>query len=199
MLAGFGGEERIARLFLREFSARIPDALEFAVANRVLLVEVAGVGVDVSLAALPFEEEMVARATGFAFIAGQELRICTAEDLIILKSFAARPQDWVDVQNVITRQSALDWDYIMPRITGLAELKEEPELVARHLADAVARGDDSDTVAAMRLIWAHLKLIVEPSAAIALAAILCHRDVFAGGRIGVILSGGNVDLDALPW
>lgn len=134
VLAGFGGEERIANLFLREFSPRIPDALEFAVTNRVLLVEVAGVGVDVSLTALPYEEEMVARATEFAFIPGQPLRICTPEDLIILKSFAARPQDWIDVGNVIARQVTLDWDYIVPRITGLAELKEEPELVTRLLA-----------------------------------------------------------------
>ena len=134
VLAGFGGEERVARLFLQEFSPRIPDALEFAIANRVLLVEVSGVGVDVSLAALPFEEEMVARATKFAFIAGQALLLCTAEDLIILKSFAARPQDWIDVQNVITRQASLDWDYILPRLTELADLKEEPQLVSRLLA-----------------------------------------------------------------
>jgi threonine dehydratase len=59
--------------------------------------------------------------------------------------------------------------------------------------------DDRDTIFAMRLILERLKLVVEPSAAIALAAILAHRQRFAGRRIGVILSGGNVDLDALPW
>ena len=58
---------------------------------------------------------------------------------------------------------------------------------------------DRDTIAAMRLIWERLKLVVEPSSAIALAAVLCHREHFAGLRVGVILSGGNVDLDALPW
>lgn len=58
---------------------------------------------------------------------------------------------------------------------------------------------DEDTLAAMRLIWQCLKLLVEPSSAIALAAILRHRDVFAGRDVGVVLSGGNVDLDALPW
>ena len=59
--------------------------------------------------------------------------------------------------------------------------------------------DDAETIAAMRLIWQRLKLVVEPSAAIVLAAILKHRERFAGLRIGLILSGGNVDLDALPW
>lgn len=58
---------------------------------------------------------------------------------------------------------------------------------------------DRDTIAAMRLIWQRLKLVVEPSSAIALAAVLGHRERFSGRRVGVILSGGNVDLDALPW
>ena len=58
---------------------------------------------------------------------------------------------------------------------------------------------DHETIAAMRLIFERLKLVVEPSSAIVLAAILKHRERFAGQRIGVILSGGNVDLDALPW
>ncbi|HZW18902.1 MAG TPA: pyridoxal-phosphate dependent enzyme [Luteimonas sp.] len=59
--------------------------------------------------------------------------------------------------------------------------------------------DDADTVAAMRLLWQRMKLLVEPSSAIALAMVLGHRQRFAGKRVGVILSGGNVDLDALPW
>ena len=59
--------------------------------------------------------------------------------------------------------------------------------------------DDTDTVAAMRLLWQRTKQVVEPSSAIALAAVLGHRERFAGQRVGVVLSGGNVDLDALPW
>jgi threonine dehydratase len=72
------------------------------------------------------------------------------------------------------------------------------ELLTRH-AVTVLPVADSETIAAMRLIWQRLKLVVEPSSAIVLAAILRHREVFAGRRVGVILSGGNVDLDALPW
>ena len=59
--------------------------------------------------------------------------------------------------------------------------------------------EDADTVAAMRLIWQRMKQVVEPSAAIVLAAVLGHRDRFAGLRVGLVLSGGNVDLDAMPW
>lgn len=58
---------------------------------------------------------------------------------------------------------------------------------------------DDEVVAAMRLLWGRLKQVVEPSAAIALAVVLKHPEHFAGKRVGLILSGGNVDLDALPW
>lgn len=59
--------------------------------------------------------------------------------------------------------------------------------------------EDAATVAAMRLLWQVTKQVVEPSSAIALAAVLAHRDALAGLRVGLVLSGGNVDLDALPW
>jgi threonine dehydratase len=58
---------------------------------------------------------------------------------------------------------------------------------------------DAETVAAMKLLWQHLKLVVEPSSATVFAALLRYRDRFAGQRVGVIVTGGNVDLDALPW
>jgi threonine dehydratase len=56
---------------------------------------------------------------------------------------------------------------------------------------------DADTLAAMKLLWTRLKLLVEPSSAIVLAALLAQRERFAGQRVGLLLSGGNVDLDAL--
>jgi len=58
--------------------------------------------------------------------------------------------------------------------------------------------DDADTAAAMRLLWVRSKQLVEPSSATVLAALLRHRDLFAGLRVGLVLSGGNVDLDAMP-
>jgi threonine dehydratase len=44
-----------------------------------------------------------------------------------------------------------------------------------------------------------MKIVMEPSSAVPLATILKNRDVFAGKRVGVIITGGNVDLDKLPW
>lgn len=58
--------------------------------------------------------------------------------------------------------------------------------------------DDAAAVAAMRLLWTRTKQLVEPSSAIALAAVLTRPALFAGKRVGIVLSGGNVDPDALP-
>ena len=58
---------------------------------------------------------------------------------------------------------------------------------------------DAEVMAAMRLAWERLKLVIEPSAATVLAAVLRHRERFAGRRVGLVLSGGNVDLDALGF
>jgi threonine dehydratase len=58
---------------------------------------------------------------------------------------------------------------------------------------------DADTVAAMQLLWTELKQVVEVSSATVFAAILKRRDLFTGKRVGVVLTGGNVDLHALPW
>ncbi|MCA0197258.1 MAG: pyridoxal-phosphate dependent enzyme [Proteobacteria bacterium] len=63
----------------------------------------------------------------------------------------------------------------------------------------VATVADTDTVAAMKLAWQVLKQVIEPSSATVLAAVLAQPARFAGKRVGVVLSGGNVDLEALPW
>ena len=71
-------------------------------------------------------------------------------------------------------------------------------IVQRHVSDVVTVREDS-IVAAMRAIWEAMKIVIEPSAAVPYAAILEGRVNVAGLRVGIILSGGNVDLDALPW
>lgn len=81
---------------------------------------------------------------------------------------------------------------------GLRAPLGEPNfsLLRKHHVE-VLTVDDAATIAAMRLFWQRCKQLIEPSSAIALAAVLAHRDAFAGRRVGVILSGGNVDLDAV--
>ena len=70
--------------------------------------------------------------------------------------------------------------------------------VRNHVAD-ILTVSEAEIVAAMQLIWKRLKIVMEPSSAVALAAVLKNRPVFAGKRVGVIITGGNVDLDKLPW
>jgi threonine dehydratase len=82
---------------------------------------------------------------------------------------------------------------------GLRGTLGAPNFALLHGAAEVITVADDATIAAMRLIWQVLKQVVEPSSAIALAAILAKPARFAGKRVGVVLSGGNVDLDALPW
>ena len=63
----------------------------------------------------------------------------------------------------------------------------------------VEQGTDAGIVAAMRLVWSRMKLVIEPSAAVGLAVVLTHAEQFRGKRVAVVFSGGNVDLDKLPW
>ncbi len=70
-------------------------------------------------------------------------------------------------------------------------------IIREHVTDIVTVAEDS-IIAAMRLIWERMKILVEPSAAVPLAALL-EKSVYRGMRIGIILSGGNVDLDTLPF
>jgi threonine dehydratase len=54
---------------------------------------------------------------------------------------------------------------------------------------------DEEIVFAMRMVWERMKIIIEPSGAVPLAALLKAKDKFAGKKVGIILSGGNVDLE----
>jgi threonine dehydratase len=70
--------------------------------------------------------------------------------------------------------------------------------VRTHVYD-ILTASDPEIIAAMKLIWKHLRVVMEPSSAVPLATILKNPAVFRGSRVGVILTGGNVDLDKLPW
>jgi len=72
------------------------------------------------------------------------------------------------------------------------------EIVSKNVDD-FALASEAQIVEATKLIWSRLKVLVEPSAAVPLAAILNNPNYFRGQRIGIILSGGNIDLDNLPW
>lgn len=71
-------------------------------------------------------------------------------------------------------------------------------LITKYADDIVTVSED-DIVSAMRLVWQVLKIVIEPSSAVPLAAILNAKLAVTGKSVGIILSGGNADLDNLPW
>jgi len=71
-------------------------------------------------------------------------------------------------------------------------------IIRQHVSDIVTVSE-AGIIAAMRLIWERMKLIIEPSSAVPVAALFEHPDIFQGQRVGIILSGGNASLDTRLW
>lgn len=65
--------------------------------------------------------------------------------------------------------------------------------------DEIIRVTEEEIVKAMRIIWECLKIVIEPSSAVALAALLKVKETYKNKKIGIIISGGNVDLSKLPF
>jgi threonine dehydratase len=114
--------------------------------------------------------------------------------------FAAEPQGADDAAQSLVHGTRITSVVPDTLCDGLRALVGERNLAALHVHHvAVITVSDVETIAAMRLLWQELKLVVEVSSATVLAAILKCPHRFAGRRVGVVLTGGNVDLDALPW
>lgn len=127
----FGMESEAVRKLLSRFSSRIEEPEKFAAESRILLLESStGIGLDASLGGFPFEVRMMLRSSLWNVPQHGEIRTCSAEDLVVLKAFANRPQDWIDIEKVIIRQGArLGRAMIIEELTPLAVLKEEPEIL----------------------------------------------------------------------
>lgn len=134
LLTGFDGAAPYVDALLSVYSPRIEAARDFALTRRVLLLKSeGGVGIDVSLAALPYEERLIGRAVPVQMLPGSTVHLCCPEDLIVMKMFAGRDTDFRDVRSVIVRQQArgLDWRHIEADLAELAEVKGDPTLLPR--------------------------------------------------------------------
>jgi hypothetical protein len=129
LLSGMGGEERFVDPILAHYGGRLPDARRFALEHRVVLIETADrVPIDISLGGLPYESRVVERASAFAIEASLTLITCSAEDLVVLKVFAGRPQDWLDVEGILARQGdRLNRMLVLEEVSPLLALKEDDE------------------------------------------------------------------------
>lgn len=80
--------------------------------------------------------------------------------------------------------------------TSLGELPFQ--IIQKHVDD-ILTVDEESIISAMRFIWERMNMIIEPSCAVPVAALFNNKERFAGKKIGIIITGGNVDLDNLPW
>lgn len=119
-----------------------------------------------------------------------------------LRVFAAEPAGADDAARSLAAGRLIPQEQPRTIADGLlTSLGELTWPILRERVEGVLTVSDEETVEAMRLLWERAKLPVEPSAAVALAAVLGSdfRAVSELARVGVLLSGGNVDLDRLPW
>ena len=126
------GVAPFVRLLLTRFASREQDAVGFARQYRVVKLTASNqCDIDVSLGLPGYEEGMIRRTVEYELVRGKSVCVCSAEDLIILKSVAGRPQDLIDIEGVIVRQrDALDTRYIRKWLRLFDEQLPEPHAVA---------------------------------------------------------------------
>lgn len=117
-----------------------------------------------------------------------------------IRVYGAEPEQACDAHDSLKSGERITGRIADTICDGLrAELGPLTFAILRQRAHAILLASEAEIIAAMRLIWERLKIVIEPSCAVPLAVILKHPEHFAGREVGVILSGGNVDLDALPF
>jgi hypothetical protein len=128
-----GREEALLHELVAAFPPRLENAVTFALEHRVLPVHVPGGSeADISLGLPGYEEHVIARAVDYDLGDGRQVRLCSAEDLIIHKALAGRPQDVVDIEGIVARQgAALDVAYVRQWLRALEDLSDDPQVPAR--------------------------------------------------------------------
>lgn len=127
------GSAPLVRLITEHFPSRSADPVDFAAKTRMVLITASnGVEVDISLALPGYEDQLFARAVDYEIEPGRTLRLCSAEDLIIHKCVAGRPQDISDVQSVVKRQGKkLDTAYIRRWLRDFSDVLANPDILER--------------------------------------------------------------------
>jgi predicted nucleotidyltransferase len=114
----------------RGLTLRISNGVEFARANRVLLLQAPdGTGIDVSMGMLPFEEEVARRATWLGVGDGVTVPVASVEDLIIMKLIAGRKRDHEDVDSLVELYPGLDRERVRQVVSEYAGLLDDPEIL----------------------------------------------------------------------
>ena len=143
-------------------------------------------------------DAVVAPVGGGGMVSGTCLSLSNLAQKI--KIYAAEPKQADDAYRSFKAGHIIADDAPNTVADGLkVPLKELTwHFVSKHVAD-IFTTSEQEIIDAMLLMWKRMKIVVEPSSAVPLAAILKNKKHFAGQRIGVIVTGGNVDLEKLPW
>lgn len=114
--------------------------------------------------------------------------------------YAAEPEQADDAYRSFKAGHIIADDAPVTIADGLkVPLKENTwHFVSNHVTDILTASED-EIIEAMKITWARMKIVMEPSCAVPLATILKNPEVFRGRRVGVVITGGNVDLATLPW
>jgi threonine dehydratase len=143
-------------------------------------------------------EMMVAPIGGGGMISGTCLTLSTlAPEVQII---ASEPEQADDAYRSFKAGYIIADDAPQTIADGLlVPLKERTwHFVSKYVTD-IYTASDEEIIEAMKITWKHLRIVMEASCAVPLATILKNKEKFAGKRVGVIITGGNVDLDKLPW
>lgn len=143
LLTGFGDEEKFLHKISLQIPGREPNEVDFALRARVYRGFASnGVPVDIGLAAFPIEERIISRAAPHDFAKGIVVRVCELHDLIVMKAFAGREQDWADLQYLVSwHRKTLDWSRIDGPLEELCQLAENFDSAPK-LADLRRRIDE---------------------------------------------------------
>jgi len=143
-------------------------------------------------------DAVVAPIGGGGMISGTCLTLSNLAPTIDI--FAAEPAQADDAYRSFKAGHIIADDSPTTVADGLkVPLKENTwHFVSHHVSD-IQTASEEEIIAAMKLTWQRMKIVIEPSCAVPLAVILKNPDVYRGKRVGVIITGGNVDMDKLPW
>ena len=143
-------------------------------------------------------EAVIAPIGGGGMVSGTCLTLSNlAPDI---KIYAAEPEQADDAYRSFKAGYIIADDAPKTIADGLlVPLKDNTwHFVKDHVTD-ILTASDAEIIDAMKLIWKYLRIVMEPSSAVPFATILKNPEVFKGKRVGVIITGGNIDLDKLPW
>lgn len=143
-------------------------------------------------------DAVVAPVGGGGLLAGTAITMTSLLDDVAV--IGAEPQGADDACRSLQAGHIVPMENPQTIADGLrSSLGERTFPVLRDRVEAIVTVSEETIISAMRRIWERMKIVVEPSAAVALGAVMAEPQRFAGKRVGIILSGGNVDLDRLPW